>query len=313
MARYAAMTDSASVDQIDVVEVAGGIVASSVRQSTFMPLVSSQNGPRKRVYGKQGALAWGALSSFTSAPDETEYTPTGVTTTNTTHHVDVVLDQYALADARTQGKSLKDQILEEGAIGYAKYFDGLNAALRSEVSTTTPDHLIGTVNDALTGPLLDQALELLSIAGAPGPYAIVIYTGKLREFFQIPGMREASILGGNGGQGGISNLVGGSPNNKLVVSGYNGVADIYHSDQIVSASGRHNLAFSIGDGVSNTAFVNPWSQLENGSGLVPGKMMVDVHWNSAQRAVEINMTTMEDFSSRTSTTANDWLVDFVTT
>ena len=306
MPRYGQTTLAAQVSNIDVVEVAGRIVASASTKSAFMSIVSSQNGNRQRKYVQQGALSWAAGPTEATQPDESQYTPTAVDTTNTLHFVDAVLGQYALADAETSGKSLVDQVVDEGMVAYADYFDSECAALYSQVSTS-PDHDLGSSTTVLSGPYIDQGIELLLQVGAPEPYALVIYTGKIRELMQIPGMREKAIRGPDG-QGGVGGPEMGI-SSKQLVRGYANVLDVYHTNQIdIASSIRKNMMISVGDGVSNTSLVNPWNQMHGPNGKFPGKMHVDITWEEERRAVEVNMSTLEEHSSRTSTTSNDWMV-----
>lgn len=316
MARYAAAqnTLAAEVDSIDVIEVGQRVLASAFDASAFMGIVNQFRAPsRQGILPQQGALSWGTLDldgSVSTEPDETAYSPTSRSFTCTGHYVDTVLGQYALADAATSGKPLVDQIVEEVSIGYASYFDSLFAALHTEAPSATNE--VGTSSSALSGPLLDAAIEALLTAGAPENFALVIYTGKIRELMQIPGMRDRAIRG-QAGAGGVDGPALQGASSKLLVRGYGGILDIYHSDQIVDSSGRHNLMFAVGDG-SNGAFANPFVPVQTPGGVEGQKLYVDIAWEQARRAVEVNATTIEDAVGQNgaSTTTNDWVVDVIT-
>lgn len=315
MARYDAVQNTLAqeVEDIDVVEVGQRVQASAYLSSAFMPVVNTFRSPtRQGILAQQGAMDWSSQNLDTSVsaePEETAYDPTGRTYSCTGHVVDAVIGQYALADGNTSGKPLVDQIVDEVTTGYVKYFDGLFAALHTEAPSSTPAHNIGTSSTALTGPLIDQGIELLLTAGAPERFALVIYTGKIRELMQIPGMRDLAVRG-QAGAGGVGGPDLQQVSSRLLVSGYGGVLDIYHSDQIVSDSGRHNMMFAAGE---DGAFVNPWFPVQTPNGLQGSKLFVDVNWESARRAIEINATTIETATGSVFTsTTNEWSVDVIT-
>ena len=317
MARYGAAlnTLAAEVADIDVVEVAQRVVASAFYASAFMPVVGSFRAPsRQGIFAQQGAMTWAAMNldtTVSTAPDETAYDPSGRTFTCTGHGVDAVVGQYALADGNTSGKPLVDQIVDEIAKGYVTKFDAMAAATWGEAPATNPIHEIGGTSAALTAPLIDQGIELLLTQGAPEKFALVIYTGKIRELMQIPGMRDRAI------RGGLANGVDGPTfqgnSTKQLVAGYGGVLDVYHSDQIVTSSpGRRNMMFAVGDGTDG-ALVNPWVPVQTPAGIQGQKMHVDLEWSSARRAIEINSTSIEVVQGRIGTSsANNWIVDLVT-
>lgn len=315
MARYAAGTLATQVSDIDVVEVANRALASSFYASAFMPVTHTfRAATRNGILVQRGSKTWAAMdldSSVGTEPDETAYNPTGRTFTCTGHGIDTVAGQYGLLDGNSSGDDVVNAIVAELAVGYAKYFDNKCANLYTEAPSSTPDHEIGSSSTALTGPLIDQGLELLLTAGAPEKFALVIYTGKIRELMQIPGMRDRAIRGGlNGGVEGPE-IQGAS--SKLLVQGYGGVLDVYHSDQIVSSTGYHNMMFSVGNGAEEACLQNPWVPLQTPSGVQNQKLYVDIEWNSTRRAIEVNPTTIETWlgAGFTSTT-NKFMVDIVT-
>lgn len=312
MARYAAQTGASDVTAIDVVSTAGRIVATAASHSAFLEVAHSARGERQRIWTKRGPLTW-STSTAGVAPDEKLYTPTSVSTTNIQRDCDVVIEQEALMDGATSGTPLVEQVVGEGAIGYATFIDALGAGLYATIDTAAPDHVIGSATAAITGPLIDQGIELLLIAAPPGigRLALIIYSGKIRELMQIPGMRDKSILGGrNDGVDGPNFGIEGT--SRMIVRGYGGILDIYHSDQIISSTGRHNIMLAVGDGgPQQAAMVNPWTPIMK-PGVTNNKMNLDVVWNEAVRAVEVNMTTYEDWEWRDSATASTWAVDLVT-
>ena len=309
------LTAATNVDAIDVVETAGAIVASAVDESAFMPNLFSASGPRKRLWTKRGSMTWVAQGSEGVAPDATAYAPTGVTTTNTVQTCDAILTQEALHDAETSGTPLQEQVRAEGATAYAAFLDGLCAALYSTILSTGADHVIGSSTSALTAPLIDEAIEKLLVAKPPGidRLALIIYTKKIREFFQIPGMRDKAVRG-QAGPGGVAGPdLGIVRNRRQIVAGYGDILDVYHSDQIKSSTGYHNIMLAVGSNpASQAAMVNPWSPVINANGRAPGKMNVDVVWNAAERSVDVDMTTIEAVTLRDSATVSSWAVDLVT-
>lgn len=317
MARYGAAqnTLAAEVANIDVVEVGQRVLASAYLSSAFMPIVNTFRAPsRQGILAQEGAMTWAAGNLDTTVstePDETAYTPTGRTYACTGHIVDAVIGQYALADGNTSGKPLIDQIVDAATLGYVKYFDGLCAALHSEAPTTAPDHLIGATTAALSGPLIDQGIALLLAAGAPEKFALVIHTTKIPELMQIPHMRDRAIRGAAGAGAAGLQLQGVS--SRKIVEGYAGVLDVYHSDQITNdAPGYQNMLVAVGDG-TNAAIANPWFPIQTPNGLQGQKLFIDVAWESARRAIEINATTMETvLGSGFTSTTNKWMVDIVT-
>lgn len=316
MARYGAAqnTLAAEVANIDVVEVGQRVIASAYLSSAFMPIVNTFRAPsRQGILAQEGAMTWAAGNLDTTVstePDETAYTPTGRTYACTGHIVDAVIGQYALADGNTSGKPLIDQIVDAATLGYVKYFDGLCAALYTEAPSSGPDHEIGASTAALTGPLVDQGLALLLAAGAPEKFALVIHSTKVPELMQIPHMRDRAIRGA-GGAGAVDLKLQGVSSRKIV-EGYGGSLDVYQSDQIVSSTGYHNIMMAVGDG-SNSAIANPWFPIQTPNGLQGQKLFIDVAWESARRAIEVNATTMETvLGSGFSSTTNKWMVDIVT-
>lgn len=314
MARYSATTAATQIANVDVVQVAARIAASAKVASAFLPVVDSFKAPsRQGILTQRGTHTWAALNMDTSAgtePDETQYTPTSVTYTCTGHYADAVLGQYALQDAETSNESLEDQIVRAGVTAYVSYIDGLFAALYDDRPTSNPDHLIGTSADIINAGLIDTAISLLLAAGAPTPYAAVIYTARIPDLMAIPGMRDKAIVGGRSGGVGGPNL---GIANKKIIEGYGGVLDVYHSDQIKSSSGYHNMMFSVGMAPEEHAIANPWVDMITPNGRTGQKMFVDTYWDQNRRCIQVNMTTVETMLNRVFTnTTNKWLVDFTT-
>lgn len=315
MARYSALTAAAQVANIDVVQTAAAIAQNAAYMSAFMDIVFSQSGPRQRIWTKEGSMTWATGITEGAAPDEVQYTPTAVATTNVLHQTDAVLTQYALQDAATSNKALDDQVVDVGAGKYADYFDSLCAALYATCSSSNPDHIIGASTAALTAPLIDAGIDLLLTQNVPGVdrLALVIRSNKISELMAIPGMRDKAIRGaaGPGGVDGPNNGI--MRNRRKIVEGYAGILDVYHTPEIDVSTGTHNLLIAVGDGGGEqAAIVNPWSPMIKDTGVVGGKLNVDVWWNHERRAVEIAMSTIETVQWRDSTTASKWAVDLVT-
>lgn len=315
MARYGQTTIVANgIDDIDVDLVASRVLASAFDASAFLPNIRTHKvTSRLGRYVQEGTVTWGALAEITGAtlPDEDAYVPTARAYTCTAHHVDVVPTQEALIDADTSGKSLEDQVTSATLLAYVSYFDLQFAGLYTEAPSSNPDHIIGSANDALTAGLIDNGIELLLTAKAKPPFTLVIYTGKIRELNAIPGVRDKMVRG-VAGPGGMDGPVLGM-NEKLLARGYGGVLDIYHSDQIVSSTGRHNMMFAVGTEDEHKAFANPWVEQFGPSGKVTNKLMFEKWRNGPRRVHELLWTTMEDFIGQPfSATTNQWVVDLVT-
>jgi len=313
VARYAAATNTlaAEIDDIDVVALGQAIIAYQAVGSAFKPFIPSRRGPRKGILARHDSITWADQdldTSVSTEPDEQAFTPTSRTYTCKGRIADAVIGQYALADARTTGKTVQQMIQEEGADGYINKFDAMAAAVWDEAPTSGPDHTIGSANDALTASLINQGLRLLFAAKAAPPYALVVHVTKYEELMAIPGMQEKQILGGR--NGGVQ-LGQGAPTSPIVVRGWNGVLDVAISSDIVSSTGYHNMLWSYNP--RTPGIINQWTPIETPSGLTPGKMLVDVHWESARRAIEINMTTDEIVQGYIgSSSANNWIVDITT-
>lgn len=311
MARTTNLTGATQADAIDVVSVAAGIAANSYFQSAFLPLADSRSGDRKRTYVIEGPMTFAAQSSEGTANNAVSYVPTAHTVTAAVQVCDAVLTQEALKDGRTSGKSLQEQVIASGTQAYVKYVDAQFAALYSKADTAAPDHVIGSSSTALSAALIDNAINLLLTKGLKTPYALVIKTSLLPQLFQIPGMQDYRVKGADG-PGGISDMM--IANSPRVIAGYGGVLDIYHTPYIVSSSGTHNLMVAVGNSPEHRSLVNPWTPVETDRGVASQKLLVDPFWNSAERSLDINMTTIEAFKLRdTDTSASSThVVDIVT-
>jgi len=314
MARYGASTNTlaAEVDAIDVVTMAQRIIAFSSVGSAFMTFVPSSQGNRQGILGREAEMTWTSQNldtAVSTAPDEQAYAPTSRAFECVGNIADAVISQYALADARTSGTPLDVQIRNAGARGYIKRYDALCAARYVERPTSTPDHLIGSASDSMSGGLLNQGIRLLIQAEAEPPFIFVAHLTKYEEIMAIPGMQEKIVVGGRNGGVDIGT---GTPTSPVIVRGWNNVLTIALSSQIVSSSGYHNLMFSANP--NTPGLINKWTPLETPNGLTPGKMLVDPWWNSARRAIEMNMTTQEVVQGYigSATDDNDWMVDIVT-
>jgi len=302
MARGDANTTATNVDGIDVVQTAAGIAANSYFQSAFLQIADSRNGERKRNYVIEGPMTFEAQGSEGVANEETQYVPLNHTVTASVNVCDAVLTQEALKDGRTSGKSLQDQVISSGTQAYVQFADAQFAGLHTAVETASPDHVIGTSSSALSAALIDTAINKLLTKGLKTPYALVIKTSLLPQLFQIPGMQDYRVKGADG-PGGISDMmIADSPR---VVAGYGGVLDIYHSPQIVTSSGTQNLMVAVGNSAEHRSLVNPWTPVETDRGVSSQKLLVDPYWNSAERSLDINMTTIEAFSLRDSDSSAD--------
>lgn len=256
-------------------------------------------------------MTFEAQASEGVANEETQYVPTSHTVTCAVNVCDAILTQEAMKDGRTSGKSLQEQVISSGAPAYAAFVDTTCAALYGKVETSGPDHVIGASTAALSQALIDNAINLALIKGLKTPYALVIRTNLIPQLFQIPGMQQYRVLGQNGPGGVGGMMIGNSP---LLVSGYGGVLDIYHSPYIAVSSGTHNLLVAVGNAPEHRSIVNPWTPMETDRGVASQKLVVDPKWNGDTRALEINMTTIEAFKLRDtdSNTASSYAVDIVT-
>lgn len=311
MARGAALTTSTQADNIDVVGAAAGIAANSYFQSAFLQIAASSSGDRKRFYVVEGPMTFEAQASEGVANEETQYVPTSHTVTCAVNVCDAVLTQEALKDGRTSGKSLQEQVISSGTQAYVSFVDAQYAALYAKVEDTGTDHVIGSSSSALSAALIDDAINLMLTQGHKTPYALVIKTSLLPQLFQIPGMQDYRVKGADG-PGGISDMM--IANSPRVIAGYGGVLDIYHSPEIDTSSGTHNLMVAVGNSPEHRSLVNPWTPVETDRGVSGQKLLVDPYWNSAERSLDINMTTIEAFKLRDTDTAaaSTYAVDIVT-
>jgi hypothetical protein len=256
-------------------------------------------------------MTFEAQSSEGVANEETQYVPTNHTVTCAVNVCDAILTQEALKDGRTSGRSLQEQVINSGTQAYVKFVDASFAALYSKVEDTGTDHVIGTSSSALSAALIDEAINLLLTKGLKTPYALVIKTSLLPQLFAIPGMQDYRVKGQDG-PGGITDMtIGNSPR---VIAGYGGVLDIYHSPEIDTSSGTHNLMVAVGNQPEHRSLVNPWTPVESDRGVSSQKLFVDPNWEGDSRALEINMTTIEAFKLRDtdSAAASTYAVDIVT-
>lgn len=312
MARYAAETAATHVADIDVNEVAQSVYASAMFKSAFMPGVSSFRAPsRIGLLVQQGSKTWSTMDFDAVAlggQDETVYNPTGRTFTAVGHGVDTVVGQYANIDGSTSGKDLVQQIVDETSLDYARYFDSLCAALYTE-SPAAND--VGTSTGPLSAAVIDEAISNLLAAGAPEPFNLVIRTNKIPELMQIPHMRDRAVRG-VAGAGGIDGPNLQRNNSALLVKGYGGILDVYHTPEIDVSTGTHNVMYAVGDG-TNGAIANPWVPLKLPNGFAPGKIWLEVGWNPQARAVEVMASTIEvALGSVFTSSTNLWIADVLT-
>lgn len=304
MARYGAstVTVAAELANVDVIQVAAAAEASAYYESAFMPSVRTFRAPsRIGLLPQRAAKTWATLdldAAPTTEPDESTYAPTSRQYTCTGHYVDTVIGQYAFADSASGGHNLEAAIRAEIATGYARYFDSLCAALYSEVPA---GNTVGSATSALTAPLIDAAIAALIAADAPKPYSLHIHSTLVPQLMQIPGMRDKAIRGAAGA--GAIEGVDFQFSNRQLVRGYGNVLDVYETDEIDLDTGAlQNLM------VANGAIANPWVPVTTASGLAPGKLFIDLDWDSAKRAVEINATTIETvLGSVFTSSTNTWM------
>ena len=310
MSRYDAAdnTLAAEVDAIDVVGMSQSIIAYAGAGSAFAEGVPTTMGDRKGLLGRGAEVTFTDQDLDTAVatpPDNQAFAPTARTYECTGKVADVVISQSALADGRTSGRSVQDMVLVAGGNGYIKKFDAMCAATYLEATAST--HEIGSSGDAVTASLINQALRIIFSSGGKGRAFGVFGSSKYEEVMAIPGMQEKAIVGGRAGGIDLGPL---SPDSPVVIRGWGGKLDIAFSDEIVSSSGLHNMIWSAGP--DTPGLINKWHPLEDLGGSQPGKMMLDMEWNSKSRAIEMNFTTQEVVQGYAgSATANPWMVDVI--
>lgn len=308
MAHDNAPTLATNSDEVDVVAVAGGIRASAVAESAFMGLVYEvQVSNPAGHFVQRDSVTWGTMSENTE-PNTQALDPTPRAHLCALHVADARVGPIGDAYYRSTGDEVQRAFVDEGKLSYANYFDSLCAALWAEPAAATE---FGSATTVLSLGLIDTGLASLIAAGAPAPYALVIHSNLLPQLLAEPSIRELTVLGGRAN--GLTPVTG-SPSNKLVVAGYAGVLDIFHSTQIVAdTNARRNMMFSVGRSDRERCIANPWMPLNGPNGVTGQKMLVDYQWIGGLRSWDLMLTTFEQCIGTVKTpTTNNWMSTLAT-
>lgn len=278
--------------------IAPEIVASTARMEVFRPLAR-----QFMVSGAAGAiqvptspaLVFEALSEAT-ALDNDAFDMGARTLDPATRGISTTISIEAWLESATQ---IQDAIIAETAQGLMLDRDSLFAALYTEAPSSNPTHDLGTDGTELSFSDLRAGMELLYTQGAPRKFAWVVHPTQWTELLKDNTVIDASVKGS-------PVLTNGIGDNGLVTTVLD--VNIYVSDQIDEASGRHSMMFS-----ERAALGYAYRMLSSPLSPAPSELLVDLSWQAKERAYEINATYYADVEGikGTSTTTNDYLVDII--
>lgn len=229
-------------------------------------------------------------------PVETAFATGARTFTPIHYFVDFVIPMDVLQDAQV---SAQEAITKEVAIAWASHKDSLLTALYTEAPTTNPDHELDYTGSGLTFTALREGSKLLYTQNAPRPFYWVVHPTQWSELMSDNALIDAAFKGSPVMTQGL---------------GQNGFATkvfdvgIYVSDQTTLATTRMSMMFA--DGALAYAF----KRLRNPSTGAVSELMVDLDWNAARRAIEVNYTYRAcGGGTKATSTTNNWVVEIKTT
>jgi len=302
MARNTASTinDSAGVQELIPAIITPDVVATSARQEVFMPLARRLDltGPGDDYAIPQaGALTFG---SFTPAaaitpPTEQAFNTNARTLTPALRVCDVIVPINVIQSTQM---SLQDLIVREAGLGLAQDHDAGFAALYTEAPASAPDHEIATGGALTYANSIVAGQALLWTQNAPKPFCLVVHPTYTPDLLVDELVVNASKIGTE------SIISRGTQNGGFLVKIID--CEVYQSDQIVSSTTYRCMMFS-----KNAALAYGFKRLQHPVTGDTQELLLDIDWNSANRAVEMNMTYWADWEGAkgTSTTTNTWLVE----
>lgn len=299
-AEYAAVVTEALAAEMIPTIIAPELTASASRQEVFRPRCKQYN-----MTGEGGALdvvcapslAFAVQSSEGAANDDLGFNTTKRTLNPALHVADVAV---SLQTSMNSSINVTDQIVKEGAVALAADRDARGCALYTEAPASAPDHEIGTDGTKLSMTSLKDGMALLYAQNAPRRFAWLVNGGQWIELLDDATFANASFKG--------------SPvmTKGLGENGYGTSfldVDIYVTSEIIASSGTAYWSMMFSD---QEAFGYGYKLLNSPLSPSMQEVLVDVAYNSGDRAYEVNMSYFADIEGvKGTTTANNWSVAIV--